>query len=226
MRGNKKGVQARLLEMNSKAAYSPCASHRLNLVIADTAKSSVTAVSFFGFLQRIYNLFSASTKRWDILKNHVAELTVKNLPDTRWEAKSEAVKAVRYQTAEIVAALEELEHFALDCKDGIISTESHSLASEVRIWRFLVCLLVWFDLLFQINVISKALQSPNMCLDDQIAQVKAGMQFISKYREEGIASAEVRPYCKGVDRRTESRSLISGATKKEENPTLLVRSCG
>jgi len=29
-----------------------------------------------------------------------------------------------------------------------------------------------------------------MCLDDQIAQVKAGMQFI-KYREEGIASAEV-----------------------------------
>ena len=30
-----------------------------------------------------------------------------------------------------------------------------------------------------------------MCLDDQIAQVKAGMQFISKYREEGIASAEV-----------------------------------
>jgi len=32
MRGNVNGVQARLLELNPKAAYMPCASHRLNLV--------------------------------------------------------------------------------------------------------------------------------------------------------------------------------------------------
>ena len=50
MRGNVNGVQARLLELNPKAAYMPCASHRLNLVIADATKSSVVAVSFFGYL--------------------------------------------------------------------------------------------------------------------------------------------------------------------------------
>ena len=191
MRGKTKGTQARLLEINPKAAYMPCASHRLNLVIADAAKSSVVTILFFGYLQRMYNLFSASTKRWQILKKHVTKITVKNLPDTRWEAKCDAVKALRYQTAEVVAALEELERLAVECKDGVVVTECRSLSNEIRSWRFLVCLIIWYDLLFQINMISKALQSPKMCLDDQIAHVEAGMKFVSEYREEGLVSAEV-----------------------------------
>ena len=139
----------------------------------------------------MYNIFSASTKRWDILKKHLTKITVKNLPDTRWEAKSDAVKALRYQTAEIVRAFEELEQLALECKDGVVVTECRSLISEIRSWRFLVCRIIWYDLLFQINIISKGLQSPSMCLDDQIAQVEAGMEFIAQYREEGLVSAEV-----------------------------------
>ena len=191
MRGSTKGVQARLLEINPKAAYMPCASHRLNLVIADGAKSSVVAISFFGYLQRIYNIFSASTKRWDILKKHAINITVKSLPDTRWEAKCDAVKAVRYQTAEVVAALEELEKLAVECKDGVVVIECRSLAHEVRSWRFLVCLIIWYDLLYQVNIISKALQSPSMCLDDQIAQVESGRKFVLEYRDEALVSAEV-----------------------------------
>ena len=122
MRGSTRGVQAGLLEINPKAAYMPCASHRLNLVIADAAKSSVVAISFFGYLQRMYNIFSASTKRKDILKKHAIKITVKNLPDTRWKAKCDAVKALslRYQTAEVVAALEELGQLAVQCKDGVV----------------------------------------------------------------------------------------------------------
>ena len=42
-------------------------------------------------------------------------------------------------------------------------------------------------------MISKALQNPKMCLDDQIVQVEAGMKFVSNYREKGIVSAEVTP---------------------------------
>jgi len=77
MRGATKGVKAHLI----------CASHRLNLLIADAPKSSVVTISFFGYLQRMYKLFYTSTKRWDILKKHVTKITVKNLPDTHWEAK-------------------------------------------------------------------------------------------------------------------------------------------
>lgn len=168
----------------------PCASHRLNLVIADAARSSITSISFFGYLQRIYNLFAASTKRWVILKKHVTHFTVKSLPDTRWEAKVEAVKSLRFQTTEILEAIEELERVSLDNRDGFISTECRALAIEVRSWRFLVCLITWYDLLFQINIISKALQSPSICINDQISHIEAGMSFVSQYRHGGVAIAE------------------------------------
>lgn len=60
MMGHKQGVQAKLLQLNKKALCVPCSSHTLNLVVADAAKSSVLSISFFGVLQRLYNLFSSS----------------------------------------------------------------------------------------------------------------------------------------------------------------------
>ena len=80
----------------------PCGSHTLNSVVCDAAKSSVQAVTFFGILQRIYNLFSSSPPRWAILKENVTDsgLTVKPLSDTRWESHIESVKVLRYHLEE------------------------------------------------------------------------------------------------------------------------------
>lgn len=83
MQGKKQGVQKRVLEINNKVV--PCGSHTLNLVVGDAAKSSVKSISFFGLLQCLYNLFSSSVHRWDILREHVKDLTVKALSTTRWE---------------------------------------------------------------------------------------------------------------------------------------------
>ena len=71
MRGRYRGVQARVLAENPRAAYVPCACHTYNLVICDAASSSVKTVTLFGIIQRLFTLFSASTVRWEILKNHV-----------------------------------------------------------------------------------------------------------------------------------------------------------
>ena len=68
MRGKNKGVQSRLLEINPRALFVPCGAHFLNLVVADAAKDSTDATSYFGILQKLYNLFSASKQRWTILK--------------------------------------------------------------------------------------------------------------------------------------------------------------
>ncbi|XP_042216761.1 uncharacterized protein LOC121862523 [Homarus americanus] len=43
MRGNIKGVQARLLQQNSRALFVPCGAHNLNLILADAANSSLDA---------------------------------------------------------------------------------------------------------------------------------------------------------------------------------------
>ena len=64
MKGKHKGVQRRLLDVNPRAFYTPCASHSLNLTLSDVANSCEKAVKFFGVVQRIYTLFADSTKRW------------------------------------------------------------------------------------------------------------------------------------------------------------------
>jgi len=100
-------MQARLLELNPRAFFTPCVCHNSqlqSLILGDIASSCSDAVSFFGILQRIY-VFSASTQRWTILQQHVKSLSLKPLSDTLWECRIESVKAVRYQTAEIRDAL-------------------------------------------------------------------------------------------------------------------------
>ncbi|XP_065654540.1 zinc finger MYM-type protein 1-like [Hydra vulgaris] len=117
-----KGVQARFLEMNPKALYVPCANHSLNLVIADGALSSISAISFFGVLSRLYTLFSSSPPRWEILKSCVA-ISVKPQSDTRWESRINCVKPLRFYLKEILEAFEKLEEHALEKRDGPTATE-------------------------------------------------------------------------------------------------------
>ena len=112
MKGCKRGVQERLLELNPKSFYVPCGCHSLNLILGDMAKSSVVATTLFGVLHQIYLLFGASTQRWKILKTHVKNLTVKPISDTRWECRIDSVKAVRYQTAAVYDALVEVSENA------------------------------------------------------------------------------------------------------------------
>ncbi len=113
MMGSKQGVQARILQLNNKTWCVPCSSYSLNLVLADAAKSSVVSISFFGVLQRLYNLFGSSVHCWAVLQQHVKHLTVKYLSTARWEAQIDSVKVVRYQLPEIVEALSALQTFAL-----------------------------------------------------------------------------------------------------------------
>ena len=125
--------------MNRRALFVPCGCHSLNLLLGDMAKSSVIAISFFGIVQQIYVLFSASVQRWQILTKHVTNLTLKPLSETRWECKIDSVKAIRYQIGDIYDALIEVSETANDPK---CRTEAHSLAKEMKSFTFLVTLSV------------------------------------------------------------------------------------
>ncbi|KAE9545541.1 hypothetical protein AGLY_001084 [Aphis glycines] len=58
-----KGVKTRILNINPKAFFAPCGCHSWNSILVDAAKSSITAKTFFGFIQKMYLLFSKSSKR-------------------------------------------------------------------------------------------------------------------------------------------------------------------
>ena len=191
MRGIHQGVQKRVLDVNEKALFMPCSSHTLNLVILDGAKSSILSVTFFSTLQRIYTIFSSSTQRWAVLKEHVTTLTVKQLSDTRWECRVESVKVLRYQLNEVVAALKALVTYAAEKKDGTTTSEAESLLKQINSWQFVICLVVWYDVLYQINRISKLFQCPQIDIAVLKLEIQAVETYLQTYREKGYSSAKV-----------------------------------
>lgn len=180
MKGQYQGVQSRIKQLNSRAFFTPCASHHLNLLLGDLAKSSIKAISFFGTVQRIFCLFSSSTNRWGVLKKHCPELTLKPLSETRWECRVESIKAIRYQIPGIIKALEEVSDVTNDSK---LKSEAHSLVTyELENYEFILSLVIWYDILVQVNMVSKSLQSVNTNLQMSTNMLKSLLDFLKKYR--------------------------------------------
>ena len=187
MKGNNKGVQKKFLEKNPRAFYSACGCHSLYLALCDMAKSCRKATEFFGVIQRIYTIFANSTKRWHILKDNLTKLIVKSLSSTRWESHVESVKAIRIQMPEIRDALLQV---AETDNDPLTSSEAQSLAeNELGGSEFLVSIIIWYDILSAVNLISKQLQSKDMLIDIAIESIRDLLSFFSKYRETGFSKA-------------------------------------
>ncbi|KAI3505608.1 hypothetical protein L1887_27741 [Cichorium endivia] len=186
MKGKHQGVQKRLLEINPRALYMPCACHSLNLTVSDMALTCAKAVSFFGVVQRIYTLFSSSTKRWNVLLDKVPTLTVKSLSNTRWESRIKSIKAIRFQAPQIRLALQELKK---SCDDPKSKSEAKWLLKAFEKFEFLFGMVIWYEILFAINIVSKKLQSKSVCIDSTINQIENMMTFFNNYRNEGFVSS-------------------------------------
>jgi len=188
MRGKNAGFQARLLEINTRALYVPCSSHSLNLVIVDCAKSSTTAITFFGIMSRLYTIFSSSPARWSIFKSHVP-MSVKQQSDTRWESRVDCVRTLRYHFADTVNALESLIEYAAGKRDGSTMSEAEALLKAISSWSFILTSIIWYDILFQINSTSKVLQKKSASLRVMRSELKAAEGFLIEYRESGFTGA-------------------------------------
>jgi hypothetical protein len=184
MKGKNKGVQNRLIKVNPRALYMPCACHSLNLTLCDMAKSCGKAVSFFGIVQRIYVLFSGSTKRWKVLLDHVEGLTVKSLSNTRWESRIKSVSAIRFQAPQLRSALLSLsEDVDTEPKDR---SDANNLFKVLGSFEFIFGMVIWHDILFAVNTVSKKLQSTSMCIDSTIQQIEGMRTHFETYRNKGF----------------------------------------
>jgi hypothetical protein len=189
MKGKHKGVQSRLREVNRRALYMPCACHSLNLTLCDMAKSCSKAITFFGIVQRIYILFSSSTKRWNVLLEHVHDLTVKSLSNIRWESRIKSVRAIRYQAPQLRSALLWLSKDPdTEAKDR---SDAKNLYDVLGSFEFILGMVIWHDILYSVNIVSKKLQSPSMCIDSTLQHIKGTVNYFQSYRNTGFADSVV-----------------------------------
>lgn len=177
MKGKNIGLQKRILDINPRALYVPCAAHTLNLVVNDAASSSGEISGFFDIVQEVYNYFSASPYRWDILKKHVKSLTLKPLSETRWESRINAIRPLKQDLKNIITALNVL--IEDPTRDTKTKMGAKSIIKSLQTFKFLCSVLIWHDLLSRIDVLSKMLQNPKL----NIAECIQGLDNLKKYLE-------------------------------------------
>lgn len=153
--------------------------------------AATISLNFYGVLQRLYNLFSGSVQWWAILQVNVKDFTIKALSTTRWECRVEAVKAVRYQLPDILNALEALHDFAIEKSDSECASSASSLCRELKKWPFMVSCVVWYNVLYVSNKVSKILQGPKVSTETMKRDTSAVIDFLQDFREHVFNAAKI-----------------------------------
>ncbi|KAL0434325.1 UNVERIFIED_CONTAM: hypothetical protein Slati_2766800 [Sesamum latifolium] len=68
-------------------------------------------------------------------------------------------------------------------------SKSKSLADSLESFEFLLGIVIWYDILFCINMVRKKLQSESMSIDSTIKQIEGTLAFFEGYRTTGFAAS-------------------------------------
>jgi hypothetical protein len=50
-------------------------------------------------------------------------------------------------------------------------------------------MVIWHDILFALNKVSKMVQSPAMCIDSTLKHIQGITKYFEKYRDEGFSTS-------------------------------------
>lgn len=182
MRGKNIGLQKRILNINPRAFFIPCAAHSLNLVVNDAAKCSLEISNFFSIVQEIYVFFAASTARWQLLINEMPSLTLKPLSTTRWESRVDALRALRFNLGKVYDALYKI--YCDNTRDSDTRNTANSLISKLMSFKFICSIVIWYDILSKINIVSKALQKSDVILSVAATMLNKVKDELTEIRSE------------------------------------------
>ncbi|XP_051167771.1 uncharacterized protein LOC127285683 [Leptopilina boulardi] len=197
MSGMYSGVQARIVEVNPAAVFAPCSPHSLNLVGTNTVKSCQLVVNFFSILQQLYNFFSSSTHRWEILLENLKDnaTVLKNLSKTRWSDQHQACKSVCQSWSEILNALLQIANNKFEKPE----TRQQAKGIHVSLDNLENCFisLVWNDILQRLNAVSKALQAKDCHLALVVELYHSLMQYVAEFRNQfSVYEEKAKSVCK------------------------------
>ena len=193
MSGQYQGLQARVKHESPKALYVHCYAHCLNLVLVDAMKSNKMARNFFGTLESLYCFIRLSTCRHSLFQTMqhefeaVAEndtdgrLNIKQLCDTRWACRFEAIRAVEANLQVIFKLLHAIDDETSQAK---AAADTRGLLHQLQSFEFLLAMVVLKQLLEHTNVVSQYLQSKQIDLRAAVSSIQATLSVLRRYRNE------------------------------------------
>ena len=167
MSGSYKGAQAIIMKNNPLAIFSPCGCHSLNLCGVHSAECCVQVITFFGVVQKLYNLFSSSPQRWEISTNSVG-CSLHNPSETRWSARVDSVKPFAANFPGIMTALSQVQELNLtpETRSDVVGMISYLSSFESILMASL-----WLKILTAINFRNLLLQAREVTLDVEVANI-------------------------------------------------------
>ena len=184
MSGHLRGVQAFFRELNSKAIYIHCCSHRLNLVLLDAVKRVPKARAFFTLLESLY-VFMTNSAVLGVFKSKKIEAGVdvrvaplKRLSDTRWSCRFGTVKGILLTLMPIISTLEDIYRDTHAKR----AAEAAGLLVGLKSFQFILFLEMFFKVLSITNILSKQPQEQQLDLAAAARLVSAVMNTLSLAR--------------------------------------------
>lgn len=197
MAGHVSGVQQKIKLDHPCAVYIHCLAHKLNLVLVNSCSINRTAVGFFNTVEELYKYFSrpgAHSVFIQMQKTLGIKLReIVQQSDTRWACRWKSVNAVKIQYSAILHALEKLAD----------PSEPHSvhaagIGKHMQSIQFVLCLLLFEEILLSIHVVHKALQGSEMTLSSASTLIdKLKVNFSKRRNREAWTGmyAKAKAFC-------------------------------
>ena len=194
MSGIRKGVQARIRELNPLALFTHCYSHSLNRVLVNSVCNhrNIEASKFFGIVELVYTFIEGSAQRHGYFIERQREiqpdqrpLHLVGLSDTRWNCRASSCQRLLNEVV-FKSVLDTIEHVCATTTDGNSRGTATGLLASVSTFNFVISLVTVTPILLAINIISETLQSCQIDLLTANKQIHVLKIELQRLRTENV----------------------------------------
>ena len=93
--------------------------------------------------------------------------------------------------SDVLDALEELQSYCMQKQNGKTANDVRSLINVISSWKFILAIVAWHDILFQVNKTSKLMQTCGILSDVIKSEIHTTHSFRQDYRQNGYNTAMV-----------------------------------
>ena len=130
-------------------------------------------------VQTIYNLFSSSPQRWQILQRHIA-CSLHGLFGTRWIDRVASVRPFAVHLSGLKEALHQLQYLNLTPKT---ITDVNGAIKYVSTFTCVVMSSIWLKVLVAIDQRNQIIQARKATIDVEVSDLKSLLEDLKVLRE-------------------------------------------